>query len=459
MESLESRQMLSAAVAATTTTLYPIPPGSTAVFGQSITFTAAVTADTGKSSPTGAVIFEDGNKIIGTASVNASTHHASITTTTLAVGTHTITAEYSGAKKFNSSSSLAVTETVHTTQTTTTVTATSASPTLGANETFTATVTSGATGQPITAGNVVFTLANGTTLATSQVNSSGKATYSEYNWFTGTATVTATYSAFSNYTASQGSMTVNVVAPTYITPPTDKNNDGLLISTVTPGTGSAVATANPAIEVNYTGYLDDGTLFDSSLNPGRTPFIFGISEDSVITGWIEGIPGMKVGETRVLSVPSALGYGTAGSTQGAVAIPPNAHLTFIVQLLAVNVPRVQILGGSSQNVIMNNNQVPEAQLGTDFGPVPLHDSSAASTFDIGDADQSFSLAFTGAEDVELSGLDPADFVLTQPDSNNNEAFTITFEPQKKGTRTATVNILTNDPALPDFTFTVTGVGT
>jgi hypothetical protein len=456
MEGLESRQLLSAAVAATNTLLSPNI--ETAVYGQAVTFTATVTA--AKGSPTGTVSFEDGSTLLGIATVNASTHHAALTTSILPIGTHTVTAVYSGAKNFSGSTSSAVTETVVYTDTTTTVTATSANASLGQNETFTATVTATANGTPVTAGIVTFTSSDGTTLGTSGVNSAGQATFSEYNWFTGSFTVTASYSAFSNYSSSDGSTTVNISLPTLITPPTDKNNDGLQMAIVTPGAGPGTAKVGQAIEVNYTGYLSDGTKFDSSLNAGRTPFIFALGEtvsgggSSVITGWEEGIPGMKVGETRVLVIPPALAYGASG--QG--TIPGNATLTFIIQLLAINVPRVQILAGANQSLVMANNQAPSQFFGTDFGIVPLGEQSEASEFTINNADQAFNLSFTGDQDVELSGADPADFLLTEP-ASGSDTFTIAFAPTQKGTRTATVNILTNDPALPDFTFTVTGIGT
>jgi FKBP-type peptidyl-prolyl cis-trans isomerase len=86
------------------------------------------------------------------------------------------------------------------------------------------------------------------------------------------------------------------------------------------------------VTVNYTGRLVDGTVFDSSLNPGRQPFEFNLGTHQVIQGWDEGVAGMKIGEKRKLTIPSALGYGAAGA--GGV-IPPNATLIFDVELLKV----------------------------------------------------------------------------------------------------------------------------
>jgi FKBP-type peptidyl-prolyl cis-trans isomerase FkpA len=106
--------------------------------------------------------------------------------------------------------------------------------------------------------------------------------------------------------------------------------DGLIIKDDVVGTGT-VAAVGDTVTVNYTGKLDNGTVFDSSLNPGRTPFSFTIG-GQVIQGWNEGIPGMCVGGTRELTIPPALGYGAGGA--GSV-IPPNATLHFTVTLLSV----------------------------------------------------------------------------------------------------------------------------
>ncbi|HUO75822.1 MAG TPA: FKBP-type peptidyl-prolyl cis-trans isomerase [Candidatus Paceibacterota bacterium] len=107
-------------------------------------------------------------------------------------------------------------------------------------------------------------------------------------------------------------------------------SDGLQYQDVTVGTG-AVATAGKTVSVNYTGWLTDGTKFDSSLDRG-TPFQFELGAGMVIKGWDEGVAGMKVGGERKLIIPASLGYGAAGA--GGV-IPPNATLVFDVQLLGV----------------------------------------------------------------------------------------------------------------------------
>lgn len=109
-----------------------------------------------------------------------------------------------------------------------------------------------------------------------------------------------------------------------------KMEDKLLIQDEVVGTG-AEAVSGKKITVNYTGTLTNGTKFDSSLNPGRTPFSFNLGAGEVIAGWDQGFNGMKVGGKRKLTIPPSLGYGA----QDMGSIPPNSTLIFEVELLGV----------------------------------------------------------------------------------------------------------------------------
>lgn len=99
----------------------------------------------------------------------------------------------------------------------------------------------------------------------------------------------------------------------------------------TVGTGAAAKTGDK-VTVDYTGWLTDGTKFDSSLDSG-TPFQFTLGDGEVIAGWDQGVAGMQVGGVRTLTIPPDLGYGANGA--GGV-IPPNATLVFEVKLLKIN---------------------------------------------------------------------------------------------------------------------------
>ncbi len=104
----------------------------------------------------------------------------------------------------------------------------------------------------------------------------------------------------------------------------------LVIEDVTIGEG-ALAEPGQTVSVHYTGWLRDGTKFDSSVDRGQ-PFQFLLGGGQVIKGWDRGVAGMKVGGKRRLVIPPDLGYGARGA--GGV-IPPNATLVFDVELLGV----------------------------------------------------------------------------------------------------------------------------
>lgn len=103
---------------------------------------------------------------------------------------------------------------------------------------------------------------------------------------------------------------------------------------LTVGTGQT-AKLGDSIRVHYKGtFAQTGQKFDSSYDSGQ-PVSLSLAQGQLIQGWVQGIPGMKVGGKRRLVIPSSLGYGSAGS---APSIPPNTDLVFEVELLAINPP-------------------------------------------------------------------------------------------------------------------------
>ena len=109
--------------------------------------------------------------------------------------------------------------------------------------------------------------------------------------------------------------------------------DGLQTGDVTVGTGAAVVSGE-SLNVQYTGWLPDGTVFDSSRSARRQPFTFTVGAGSVIKGWDEGLIGMKVGGKRRLVIPPSLGYGA----QATGCIPANSTLQFDVEVLSAGAP-------------------------------------------------------------------------------------------------------------------------
>jgi FKBP-type peptidyl-prolyl cis-trans isomerase FkpA len=110
-----------------------------------------------------------------------------------------------------------------------------------------------------------------------------------------------------------------------------KTASGLAYTVLQEGKKDApVAKSGDTVVVHYTGWLTNGTKFDSSLDRNQ-PFDFRLGQGMVIKGWDEGVAGMKVGEKRKLVIPSELGYGERGAGGG--QIPPNSTLVFEVELL------------------------------------------------------------------------------------------------------------------------------
>ena len=105
---------------------------------------------------------------------------------------------------------------------------------------------------------------------------------------------------------------------------------GLRYTDLVAGDGDK-AQPGDAVSVHYTGWLLDGTEFDSSVGRGR-PFEFVLGQGRVIRGWDEGVAGMKVGGKRKLTIPASLAYGERGAGD---LMPPGATLVFEVELLGI----------------------------------------------------------------------------------------------------------------------------
>ena len=127
-----------------------------------------------------------------------------------------------------------------------------------------------------------------------------------------------------------GTVVVVIVAAIAVIAYFALHKDPLVIEDLVVGTG-AEAQVGDSVTVHYTGWLKDGTQFDSSVDADQ-PYEFTLGQGQVIKGWDKGIRGMRVGGTRRLIIPPHLAYGKEGNLPD---IPSNATLTFEVQLLAV----------------------------------------------------------------------------------------------------------------------------
>lgn len=116
-----------------------------------------------------------------------------------------------------------------------------------------------------------------------------------------------------------------------VTAPTGPAPSKLVTKDLVVGTGQTVK-AGQTVTVNYVGVLyKNGKEFDSSWSR-KQPATFPLTTGGVIPGWVQGIPGMRVGGRRELIIPAALAYGKTGSPP---TIPPNSSLVFVVDLISV----------------------------------------------------------------------------------------------------------------------------
>jgi FKBP-type peptidyl-prolyl cis-trans isomerase len=110
------------------------------------------------------------------------------------------------------------------------------------------------------------------------------------------------------------------------------SESGLMVRDLVIGEGKLASGRGQTVTVHYTGWLEDGTEFDSSVSRNE-PFKFPLQVGYVIPGWDEGIIGMKVGGKRKLTIPGHLAYGEVGAGK---MIPENATLIFEIELLHIS---------------------------------------------------------------------------------------------------------------------------
>jgi hypothetical protein len=243
------------AKAATTTTL-AASPASPSVFGQSVTFTATVAAaPPGAGTPTGTVAFTDGATTLtgcgAKALAGSGPYTATCTTSTLAVGAHSIKATYSGDANFAGSASAALPYTVGQAATTTTLSASPAgSSNFGQAVTFTATVAAASPGAGTPTGSVAFTV-DGTAVGSAALSASGQATLTTSSLSAGPHVIAATYSGSGNFLSSNASLPYSVTCAVTIT---GTHSSTLIVTTST--CVSPHANITGAILVSGAGSLD-----------------------------------------------------------------------------------------------------------------------------------------------------------------------------------------------------------
>jgi autotransporter-associated beta strand protein len=229
------------------------------VFGQSVTFSALVSAAPGTAVPMGTVTFMDGTTVIGTAGVNLTTSKATFSTSSLILGTHSITASYSPLNSnFLGSNGGPLTQQVNADGTVVSISSSANPSTVGALVTLTASVTPASPGSGLPAGTVTFVdSTTGVTLASNVVLSGGKATIKTSNLAFGPNSIIATYnSTNANFTGNTGTITQSVfyASKTSVVSslnPAVAGTNITFTATVAAGVGAPVGSATPTGQVNF----------------------------------------------------------------------------------------------------------------------------------------------------------------------------------------------------------------
>jgi hypothetical protein len=247
--------------ASSTTTL--TSSASPTAYGQSVTFTATVSGGA-TGTPTGTVTFKDGSTALGTGTLNAS-GQATLATSTLAAGSHSITAVYGGDSNFAGSTSSALTQTVNQDGTATTLASSLNPSTYGQTVTLAATVSASAPGSGTPTGTVTFKDGT-TTLGTATLNASGQASFSTWALGVGAHSITAAYGGDSNFTTSTSAALSETVNP----PSGTASSSTTVASSANPATYGQAVTFTATVSAGATGVVTfkDGTtvLGTSPLN-------------------------------------------------------------------------------------------------------------------------------------------------------------------------------------------------
>ncbi len=376
----------SVGLASTTTTVTAVP-ASPAVFGQSVTFTATVApVAPATATPTGTVTFKDGATQIGTTQTLSGSGTASVSTSSLAVASHTITATYSGSSGDNGSSGT-LTYVVNKASSSVTLTAAPTSPsTFGQSVTFTATVAAVAPGAGAPSGTVTFT--DGTTTLGTGTLSSGKATFSTSSLAAGTHSITASYGGDTNFAVAASSATPYVVSnastASTLTSSVNPSTPGQsvtftdTVAAVAPGAGTPAGTVtfkDGATSIG-TGTLSGGvaTLSTSTLALGTHPItavyaaagsfngstsntvnqvVATVSSTTTLTSSVNpSTPGQSVTFTATVTASSGTPTGTVTFNDGTTSIGTgtisSGKATLTTSTLAVGThPITAVYGGTS----------------------------------------------------------------------------------------------------------------
>ena len=345
------------------------------VYGQTLTLTSKVSANTsGAGTPSGIVTFKDGTIVIGTQTLN-NVGVATLTTSLLSVGSHSITAVYGGDNTFKTSTSAAFSQVVNQAATTSLLTSSANSSIIGQSVTFTGTITANAPGAGIPSGTVSFK--EGTTvLGTGTLNASGVATFSTTTLSVGNHSITTVYDGDLNFTTS----TSNAVSLSVI-PNTTKidtfSNDA---SSITIAFNKAIATTLLQINDSYSGSTlteqADMIVTDSSNQSVKGSLIVAPDAKSVMfmktgSNFANGTYSVRL-RSSANAFRNTTGELLDGNGDGVVGDDYTANFTISNQSRLVSIP--DVVRGPGQVLRVNP---------TDLGiPVKLSDAQDVYSFNV-----------------------------------------------------------------------------